>query len=213
MNPTGHRYFIVNKPYGMVSQFVSSHEVRLLGKLAFDFPEGTHAIGRLDNYSEGLLILTTNKKVTKLLFEDPIPHRRTYLVKVKYQVSPESLEKLRKGLSIRIRGGSQYTTLPCEAEIIPPPENLPLNGNERPEYYPHSWLKLTLTEGKFHQVRKMVDAIHHRCVRLIRQSIEDLELMDLAPGEVREIEEADFFRRLRIGEGYEWCFIPGSMVK
>src|SRR5216684_9399451 len=125
MNPTGHRYFILKKTYGMVSQFVSSHEVRLLGHLEFDFPEGTHAVGRLDNYSEGLLILTTNKKVTKLLFQDTIPHRRTYLVKVKYEVSPESLEKLRSGLSIRIRGGGRYTTLPCEAEIIQPPENLP----------------------------------------------------------------------------------------
>lgn len=51
----------------MVSQFVSSHQVRLLGELAFDFPEGTHAIGRLDNHSEGLLLLTTNPKITRLL--------------------------------------------------------------------------------------------------------------------------------------------------
>ena len=51
-----HRYFILNKPYNMVSQFVSSHDVNLLRNIDFDFPEGTHAIGRLDNLSEGLLI-------------------------------------------------------------------------------------------------------------------------------------------------------------
>ena len=62
----GHRYFILHKPINMVSQFVSSHEVRLLGDLDFIFPEGTHAIGRLDQNSEGLLLLTTNKKITKL---------------------------------------------------------------------------------------------------------------------------------------------------
>ena len=62
------RYFILNKPFNMVSQFVSTHDVQLLGNLDFDFPPGTHAIGRLDNDSEGLLILTTNKKVTRLLF-------------------------------------------------------------------------------------------------------------------------------------------------
>ena len=62
------RYFIINKPFNMVSQFVSTHDVRLLGHLDFDFPEGTHAVGRLDNNSEGLLILTTNKKVTGFCF-------------------------------------------------------------------------------------------------------------------------------------------------
>ena len=87
MEEKGHRYFIVNKPCDMVSQFVSSHEVNLLGNLDFIFPEGTHAIGRLDNHSEGLLILTTNKKVTRLLFQGETAHKRTYLVQVKNVVS------------------------------------------------------------------------------------------------------------------------------
>ena len=63
------RYFIIYKPVNMVSQFISTHQVKLLGDLNFDFPEGTHAIGRLDQHSEGLLLLTTNKKITKLLFQ------------------------------------------------------------------------------------------------------------------------------------------------
>lgn len=57
------RYFILNKPANMVSQFVSSDDVPLLGGIGFQFPEGTHAIGRLDKDSEGLLLLTTNKKL------------------------------------------------------------------------------------------------------------------------------------------------------
>jgi 23S rRNA pseudouridine2457 synthase len=196
---TSHRYFIVNKPYDMVSQFVSSHQVKLLGDLDFSFPEGIHAIGRLDNNSEGLLILTTNKKITRLLFQGEIPHKRTYLVKVKYVVERESLMKLRTGVSIRVKGGGYYFTSPCEVEIVERPENLFENGYELPEYVPHTWLRITLTEGKFHQVRKMVDALHHRCVRLIRQSIEDLELMDLPVGGVREIDENTFFQQLKIG--------------
>ena len=56
MSEAPNRYFIVNKPYNMVSQFISSHNVNLLGAIDFDFPEGIHAIGRLDNLSEGLLI-------------------------------------------------------------------------------------------------------------------------------------------------------------
>jgi len=81
----------------MVSQFISSDETALLGDLDFDFPEGTHAIGRLDSNSEGLLILTTNKKITRLLFQDTKPHIRIYFVMVKNIVSEESLQKLRNG--------------------------------------------------------------------------------------------------------------------
>ena len=198
MEPARHRYFIINKPYDMVSQFVSSHAVRMLGDLGFPFPEGTHPIGRLDNHSEGLLILTTNKRVTKLLFQGETTHRRTYLVKVKYEVSVESLERLRKGVEIRVRGGSYYVTAPCEAEVIPEPEGLFKHAYELTDYVPYSWLRLTLTEGKFHQVRKMVVAVGHRCIRLIRMSIEDLGLEGLEAGGVREMEEELFFKQLKI---------------
>jgi 23S rRNA pseudouridine2457 synthase len=198
MAPPANRYFIINKPYNMVSQFISSHKVGLLGDLDFNFPKGIHAIGRLDNHSEGLLILTTNKKVTKLLFESKIPHRRTYLVRVNNIVSPESLYQLQTGVSIRIKGGVDYTTPACEVEIVAHPENLFPHQKELREYVPHTWLRITLNEGKFHQVRKMVTAVHHRCKRLIRESIEDLKLGDLQPGCVRELDEAYFFEQLKL---------------
>jgi 23S rRNA pseudouridine2457 synthase len=193
-----HRYFIVYKPYNMVSQFVSSHNVKLLGSLNFNFPEGIHAIGRLDNNSEGLLILTTNKKVTKLLFESKTPHKRTYLVQVKNIVSNESLEQLRKGITIQIKKDAEYIAVPSSVEIIENPEKIFTIDKSILSYYPFTWLLITLTEGKFHQVRKMVSAIHHRCNRLIRVSVEDLQLGSLSPGEVAEINEKDFFRKLNI---------------
>src|SRR5436190_9293762 len=104
MNKQPHRYFILNKPYNMVSQFISSHKVNLLGDLDFDFPEDIHAIGRLDNNSEGLLLLTTNKKVTRLLFHGEEKHTRTYLVQVNNVLSKENLQRLQSGVSIRIKG-------------------------------------------------------------------------------------------------------------
>ncbi|PSL48396.1 23S rRNA pseudouridine2457 synthase [Chitinophaga niastensis] len=184
----------------MVSQFISSHNVRLLGELAFDFPEGTHAIGRLDNLSEGLLILTTNKKVTRLLFQGKQPHERTYLVRVKGHVSEETLQRLKIGVPICITESVEYITTPCRVEIVERPAGLFDHPRELPNNAPHTWLLITLTEGKFHQVRKMVAAVHHRCQRLIRVSIEDILLGDLQPGEVKELPEEEFFALLKIDD-------------
>ncbi len=198
MEEIKNRYFIINKPYKMVSQFISPDNVNLLGDIKFDWPEGTHAIGRLDNNSEGLLILTTNKRVTKLLFESDKPHKRTYVVHCERVMSTETLEKIKTGISIRIKGGGYYTTTACEAEIIEKPTYLQKRAHEFREDLPHTWIKLTLTEGKYHQIRKMVSEVRHHCKRLVRISIEDLELSDLEPGGVREIEEVDFFEKLKI---------------
>ena len=201
---TAHRYFVVHKPVNMVSQFISSHDVILLGSLDFDFPEGTHAIGRLDNHSEGLLLLTTNKKVTKLLFQGHKPHTRTYLVQVKNKITPATANALANGIQISAPGGSAYQTSPCTVNIVEDPASYshlfeaslltpstPLHQN-----VVTSWVLITLTEGKFHQVRKMVAAVHHRCIRLIRVAIENIYLGALPAGGVQEIQEDDFFKLL-----------------
>lgn len=200
-----HRYFLINKPYGMLSQFVTRFEgeqhLPMLGSLAFDFPEGTHAVGRLDKESEGLLLLTTNSKVTRLLFLGKVPHARTYLVKVKYQVTEEKLELLRTGVSIQVKGGGYYTTAPCGVELVEKPVDLFERPDEPQDYGKVSWLLITLTEGKFHQIRKMVHNVGHRCLRLVRIAIEDLVLGEIAPGEVHEIDEETFFIKLKLEGG------------
>jgi 23S rRNA pseudouridine2457 synthase len=192
------RYFIINKPFDMVSQFVSTHDVSLLGDLDFDFPEGTHAVGRLDNHSEGLLILTTNKKLTRLLFLSDEPHKRTYLVQVNNTVSAENLKRLQTGVTIKIKTGIIYTTTACDVRVVNDPENFYELGERLTAFHPFTWLLITITEGKYHQVRKMIAAIRHKCKRLIRVSIEDLELDGLKAGEVRELEEDDIFKKLKI---------------
>ncbi len=192
------RYFIINKPYNMVSQFISSDKVGLLGDLDFDFPEGTHAIGRLDNNSEGLLLLTTNKKVTRLLFLGDNPHKRVYLVQINNILSTDNLQKLRTGVSIRIKSDEFYITPPCNVEVIEEPEKLYRTAFTNEAHGKHTWLLITLTEGKFRQVRKMMAAVNHRCKRLIRISIEQLDLDGLESGCVKEINEKDFFEKLNI---------------
>ena len=193
-----HRYFLLNKPIEMVSQFISSHQVKVLSALDFNFPEGTHAIGRLDQMSEGLLLLTTNKKVTKLLFQGKQPHVRTYIVQVKNKVSQVTLEKLQSGVDISATNGTTYTTAPCRVDLINPPLFLWDNGIVLHSNQQSDWLQIELTEGKFHQVRKMVAALHHRCIRLVRWSIEDLTVESILPGQVKEVSEEYFFNALNL---------------
>jgi 23S rRNA pseudouridine2457 synthase len=193
-----HRYFVLYKPFNMVSQFVSSHQVGLLSDLNFNFPDGTHAIGRLDNHSEGLLLLTTNKKITRLLFLSHTPHQRTYLVQINNVISPENLQRLRTGVTFKIKTGIKYTTSPCEVVEVENPEAFCIMESRLTGYPPFTWLLITITEGKYHQVRKMIGAIKHRCKRLIRVGIEDLELGNLEPGKIKEVDEEDFFTKLNI---------------
>ena len=192
------RYFIVYKPVNMVSQFVSTHQVNLLDQLDFAFPEGTHAIGRLDQNSEGLLLLTTNKKITKLLFQGAVPHQRTYLVQVKNKVEPAIVKKLANGIDISAPNGSIFKTTPCLVQLVNPPVGLlavdkPLHPNVQT-----TWLEITLTEGRYHQVRKMVAAVNHKCIRLIRTSIENIKIDRMQPGDVLEMEEEKFFQLLNL---------------
>ncbi len=198
MPSSPHRYFILYKPFNMVSQFVSSHKVGLLGDLNYNFPEGTHAIGRLDNHSEGLLLLTTNKKITRLLFLSDTPHKRTYLVQINNKLSEENLQRLRTGVSFKIKTGVVYTTAPCKVIVAEKPEDFCIMEPRLTGYPPFTWLLITITEGKYHQVRKMIGAIKHRCKRLIRVGIEDLNLGNLKSGEIREVNEEDFFTGLKI---------------
>ena len=195
---TEHRYFILYKPIDMVSQFKSTDNVRLLGDINFDFPEGTHAIGRLDKDSEGLLLLTTDKKVTRLLFQGKQPHRRTYVVQVKNVMTEETATQLAAGITISAAQGQEYLTTPCSVELIDKPiyiqdALIPLH-----EKVKNSWVSITLTEGKFHQVRKMVAAVQHKCVRLIRISIEDLHIEGVNPGEVKEVSKDYFYEKLKL---------------
>jgi 23S rRNA pseudouridine2457 synthase len=199
MDVNKHRYFIINKPANMVSQFVSSHPVPLLGDLAFDFPEGTHAIGRLDKPSEGLLLLTTNSKITRLLFETKLKHKRCYLVLARGVVSDEAIGQLAEGVEIPLRNhkGNFITTACTAIRITAPLEIYPFAIDFR-EAYAHTWLLLTLTEGKFRQVRKMMFSVKHPCMRLIRVSIEAVSLLGMSPGTVTEVSEDYFFNNLNL---------------
>ncbi|MDE3182652.1 MAG: rRNA pseudouridine synthase [Bacteroidota bacterium] len=187
------RYFILNKPANMVSQFVSSDAVPLLGNLDFSFPEGTHAIGRLDKDSEGLLLLTTDKKITRLIFSGEKPHKRTYLVMLQNKMSEETFRHLAEGIRIKIKNGEDYLARPESLVRVTDPVSLYPWAVDVREKYPHTWLLITLTEGKYRQVRKMALAVRHRCLRLIRLRIEELTIEGIAPGGIKELDKKTFY--------------------
>jgi 23S rRNA pseudouridine2457 synthase len=94
--------------------------------------------------------------------------------------------------------GGEYMTTPCEVELFDKPAYIQDAEIPLHEKVKNSWVKITLTEGKFHQVRKMVAAVQHKCVRLIRLSIEDINVFDLLPGQVKEVTEEYFYQQLKL---------------
>ena len=173
-----HRHFILHKPHGYLSQFIVNGKKKkrhkLLGDL-YDFPEGTMAIGRLDRDSEGLLLLTTNGKVSYEVLSSK--YEKEYYVQVDGIITKEAIKQLKKGVEIGFEG-KKYITKPCQASLIEDPKHLPIeNRRVRDERHgPVSWASITLTEGKFRQVRKMTAAIGFPTLRLIRVRIGEVKL-------------------------------------
>jgi 23S rRNA pseudouridine2457 synthase len=183
---TIHHHFILHKPHGYLSQFVyeKKRAKKKLGEL-FDFPEGTMAIGRLDEDSEGLLLLTTDGRMSEFVRSKAI--EKEYYAQVDGLITPEAIEQLKNGVEIGFKG-TRYTTKLCESRII---ETLPDCIGEgrriRDERHgPTSWLSITLTEGKFRQVRKMTAAVGFPTLRLVRVRVGSISLEQLKVGQVIE---------------------------
>ncbi|MGM1054895.1 MAG: pseudouridine synthase [Bacteroidota bacterium] len=180
------QHFKLFKPYGYLSQFENNQSTRKnkkrLGEL-FDFPDGTMAIGRLDEDSEGLLLLTTDGQMSETVRSKKT--EKEYYVQVDGVISLDAIKRLKNGVEIGINGG-KYITKDCQAfrlEIHPDfPERAKKIRDDR--HGPTSWVSITLTEGKFRQVKKMTAAVGFPTLRLIRIRIGN-ELLDaMKPGEV-----------------------------
>ena len=187
-----HQHFILFKPYGYLSQFIYElkRKKKLLGEL-YNFPEGTMAIGRLDEDSEGLLLLTTDGKVSEQIRSKKVD--KEYYVQVDGVITPEAIEELQNGVEIGVDGG-KYKTKPCSAFIVTEiPDFGPRAKKIRDERHgPTSWASITVNEGKFRQVRKMTAAVGFPTLRLVRVRIGNVYLQNLKAGEVLEI--SDFFK-------------------
>src|SRR5688572_19325026 len=94
-----HQHFLLHKPYGYISQFICDQKKKkLLGEL-YAFPPGTMAIGRLDEASEGLLLLTTDGKLSEYIRSQEI--EKEYYVQLDGIITDQAIEQLQQGFKIR----------------------------------------------------------------------------------------------------------------
>lgn len=182
-----HQHFIIHKPWGMISQFINpaKRKKKLLGDL-YDFPKGTMAIGRLDVASEGLLLLTTDGKVSMEIRSNKV--EKEYYVQVDGIITQEAVEKLKIGVEIGF-DGKKYRTKPGKSFLIDDPKFELRSQKIRDEKHgPTSWVSIIITEGKFRQVRKMTAVVGYPTLRLVRIRIGNIKLDNLEVGGVFEVD-------------------------
>jgi len=181
-----YRYLIFNKPYGVLTQFTDADGNRPTLKNYINVPS-VYAVGRLDQDSEGLLLLTNNGIVQHKLTDPKFHHPKTYWAQVEGIPTSEAISQLEQGVNIQT-----YKTRPAQVKVLQnqdiPPRHPPIRFRAQ---IPTTWLEITLTEGKNRQVRKMTAAVGFPTLRLMRVQIGNLKLNQLAIGQWRDLTEQE----------------------
>lgn len=190
------RYFIIYKPFGILSQFSGdANTLKVLG----DFPSDVYPVGRLDKDSEGLLLITNDKSLNHHLLNPRFAHQRTYLAQVEGIPTAEAIAQLENGVDINV-DGKMYHTKKAKAQLLNeaptlPPRNPPIRYRKN---VPDSWIQLSLIEGKNRQVRKMTAVVGYPTLRLVRYSMENLNIEGFDVGEVRELDRNTIYSTLKL---------------
>ncbi|URL58847.1 pseudouridine synthase [Luteibacter flocculans] len=173
----------LNKPFGVLCQFTGEAGRRTLAD--FVPQKGVYAAGRLDQDSEGLLLLTDDGRLQHRLADPRHKQPKTYLVQVEGVPTEDALDRLRHGVTL-----NDGPTLPAGAEAIDAPDWLwPRDPPVRfRKTVPDAWLRIVLREGRNRQVRRMTAAVGLPTLRLIREAVGSYRLDGLKPGELRVID-------------------------
>jgi 23S rRNA pseudouridine2457 synthase len=176
------RLILFNKPYGVLTQFTPADGHASL-KDFIDVP-GVYAAGRLDTDSEGLVVLTDDGALQARISHPRHKLEKVYWAQVEGEPDDASLARLAAGVDL-----GDFVTAPCRVRVMPEPENL--WPRDPPIRYRAAkstrWIEMGLREGKNRQVRRMTAKVGFPTLRLIRWSIGDWTLADLAPGHWREL--------------------------
>ncbi len=169
---------VFNKPYGVLSQFTDKQGRATLADY-IDLP-GVYPVGRLDRDSEGLMLLTDDGKLQSKISSPGKNWPKTYLVQVEGIPTAAAMQKLAGGISLNDGG-----TRPAIVDVVPRKPGwlwsraVPIAPRKGKAV---SWLRLSITEGRNRQVRRMTAAVGLPTLRLVRESIGEFSVEDLAPG-------------------------------
>ena len=165
------RYYMLNKPKGVVSATQDNIDTTVLDLLKDINTRDMFPVGRLDKDTEGLLIITNDGEMSHRLLSPKNHVEKCYLVHLKHNITSDDIKTLCMGVDI----GDDTITLPAKVEAI---------ATDR--------IYLTITEGRYHQVKRMLEAVDNKVVFLKRVSFGPLELdPSLSPGEYRELDESE----------------------
>ena len=189
------KYYVLHKPYGYMSQFSPLENKKTLADL-LDIEKSCYPVGRLDEKSEGLLILTNDKSLTESLLNPENKHPRTYLVQVEGQITKKAIKALSEGVEISLPNGN-YTTLPAVVKKIGKPKIQDRRPPVRSDIQ-SSWIKITLIEGKNRQIRRMTAKVGFPTLRLVRSHIVDLEFGQIPAGDFRVFTKNEIDKKLQL---------------
>ncbi len=168
--PEAKVYYMLNKPSGYVTTLKDPQGRPTVLLFFQDLPIRVYPVGRLDMDAEGLMVLTNDGDLAKHLMHPSTHVPKTYRVKVEGHPNPAALRKLGAGEIIV----GERPVLPARVEVVKTGEG-------------RTWLHLTITEGRYHQIKRMCQAVGHRVLKLKRVEFGPLKLGRLALGERREL--------------------------
>ena len=183
---------LLNKPYGVLSQFTGDAHERTLAEF-IDIPN-VYAAGRLDADSEGLLVLTDNGVLQAAIADSKSVVTKTYWAQVEGTATDAHAAQLARGVTLK-----DGPTRPAKCLVLgqmqePWPRVPPIRMRKT---VPDSWIEMTISEGRNRQVRRMTAAVGLPTLRLIRVAVGPWRVDGIAPGEMRVITDDEAFAALR----------------
>lgn len=184
-------YYMLNKPAGVITATTDSRDRTVLDLLGEDRRKDLFPVGRLDKDTEGLLLITNDGPLAHRLLSPRKHVDKCYYAKVRGEVTGEDVEQFAQGLFLAGLGEEkEEKTMPARLEIL---KTVSTGGEEDPGFV--SEILLTIQEGKFHQVKRMFQAVGKEVLYLKRLSMGSLKLdPELAPGQYRELTKEEMER-------------------